>query len=136
MKSSSLVTMQASRSRAYAQISRSDLRSIPRSPTCSASWPPTPANAQAQAVSSHLQEISRFGSRENGVIRCPRRKFERRGNVVIFQIGIIAQDFFARRASREHIEDVLDPDTQPSNAGAPATGFRIDSYAVQHASHD
>jgi hypothetical protein len=63
-------------------------------------------------------------------------RFQRCGNVVIFQIRIIAQDFFPRRASREHIEDVFDPDTQPSDAGAPAAGFWIDSYAVQHASHD
>ena len=48
------------------------------------------------------------------------RVFERRENVLLFQIGIIREDLLERRSGAQQFQHVGYAHSQPANAGTPA----------------
>jgi hypothetical protein len=64
------------------------------------------------------------------MIRGTRREFKRRSNVLIFQVRIISKYFRARRSSRQHVENILHPNTQPANARPAPALLRVNRYTI------
>lgn len=69
---------------------------------------------------------------QNGVIGLECRVFQTRGNIFRLEVGIVFEDLGLGDFRGQQIEDILDPDAHPANAGATATLVRIESDAFGH----
>src|SRR5262245_9944525 len=105
--------MHASMWAARSQMERSVPSSSARSLMWVASCPPRRATPRRQEANWRRPKPSRLGWGKHGMIRDAGSKLQRSGDVVIFQIRIVVQDFRARRAAREHVKDIFDSYAKP-----------------------
>ena len=70
------------------------------------------------------------------MIDTPRRIGESCLDVIEFQIGQLIDDFGVRKTGRQQVEDIDDPDAQPTYAGPPAEFLGIGSDTSEQVIHD
>src|SRR6185437_11866850 len=74
---------------------------------------------------------SASGNAQHRMVALPGGIFERGGDVSGFKQRMIFEDFLARGARCEQVEDVLHADAQPAKTGSPAALGGIDGDAVR-----
>ncbi len=89
-----------------------------------------PAGENGRQLRVH-EESHGSGGHENGVIKIARGIRDAGANVAGLEIRKVSQDFLLSRATGEHVEHVLDANTHPPDAGAPATLVGIDGDSVE-----
>ncbi len=76
------------------------------------------------------QEAHCLGCRQNGMIRVPGRISDRGSDILSFKIRKILQDLLLGSTSGKHLQNILNADSHPTDAGTSSALSRIDGDSL------
>lgn len=74
---------------------------------------------------------------DDGMVKVAGRILQASADVVLLEVWVVGEDLFLRRSSREHFQNVFDPDSHVANARTTTTltGFDRDSRLKECVCH-